>query len=70
MKETSIQDLGVAETEGVMARDLTTADTELYAAQTGVQGIIYAYSRNREFLEHMTSLLLFFGKFNSVELFT
>jgi hypothetical protein len=38
--------------------------------QTGVQGVIYAYSRNQEMLENMSSLLLLFGRFNAVELFT
>ena len=39
-------------------------------AQTGAQGVIYAYQKNDAFLENMSTLLLLFGKYNSVELFT
>lgn len=55
---------------GALTKDMMSKDLEQMQAQTGCQGVVYAYSKNLSFLESMSSLMLLFGKFNAVELFT
>ena len=59
---------------GVVDKQLTTElmskDLDKILSQTGAQSIIYAYQKNDAFLDNMCNLLLLFGKYNAVELFT